>query len=56
MMARVRTYKDFRAFRYESDDVYKMIKGLRNYSERKDAYVKELASMIRYNKLTKYDK
>ncbi|WP_457748197.1 glucosaminidase domain-containing protein [Sulfurimonas sp.] len=55
MMSRTRTYKEFRHLNYTSNDVYKIVKGLRNYSERKDEYVKELRSMIRYNKLTKYD-
>jgi len=56
MMSRTRTYKQFRDLNYKTDNVYEIVKGLRNYSERKDAYVKELRSMIKYNKLTKYDK
>ena len=56
MMGRGRAYKEFRRVRSESDDVYKMIKELNHYSEIGEKYTKELASMIRYNKLTKYDK
>jgi len=56
MMGRGRAYKDFRRVRYESDDVKKMVKELDHYSEIGEKYTKELASMIRYNKLTKYDK
>lgn len=33
----------------------KMAEGLTSYSERKHEYVKEIQSMIRYNKLQKYD-
>ena len=54
-MGRAKIYKKFREYRYESDDVFKIIKGLNNYSELGEAYVVAIASMIRYNKLTKYD-
>ena len=56
MMGRGRAYKDFRRVRYETNDVKKIVKELDNYSEIGEKYIKELASMIRYNKLTKYDK
>ncbi|MEN4053823.1 MULTISPECIES: glucosaminidase domain-containing protein [Sulfurimonas] len=49
-------YKAFKQMNYEGKPVTEIIKGLKHYSERGDAYVKELRSMIRYNKLTKYDK
>jgi Bax protein len=55
LLARGRAFKEFRKLRYESDNVYEILKGLRNYSERHDEYVKELSEMIRYNKLEKYD-
>ncbi len=32
-----------------------LVVGLEKYSQRKHAYVKELSSMIRYNKLSRYD-
>ena len=56
MMGRGRAYKDFRRVRHETNDVKKIVKELDNYSEIGEKYIKELASMIRYNKLTKYDK
>ncbi|SFV63253.1 BAX protein [hydrothermal vent metagenome] len=55
MLATAPQYKKFRQMNYEGKPVTEIIKGLKEYSERGDAYVKELASMIRYNKLTKYD-
>ena len=55
MIATVPAYKKFRELRYESDDVYKIVTGLVNYSEKKERYVKELQNIIRHNKLTKYD-
>ena len=55
MMATVPEYRAFKRMNYQGSDVYTMLKGLRAYSERGDAYVKELGSMIRYNKLQKYD-
>jgi Bax protein len=48
-------YKAFKKMSYEGKPVSEIIKGLKYYSERGDAYVKELGSMIRYNKLTRYD-
>lgn len=55
MMGRSKTFKEFRKVRYESDDVFKIIKKLNRYSELKEKYTKELAKIIKYNKLTKYD-
>ena len=55
MMGRGRAYKQFREHRYESKDVFVIIKGLDKYSEIGQKYIKELGSMIRYNKLAKYD-
>jgi Bax protein len=49
-------YRAFKKMSYEGKPATEIIKGLKHYSERGDAYVKELRSMIRYNKLTKYDK
>jgi len=48
-------YRAFKKMNYEGKPATEVIKGLKHYSERGDAYVKELRSMIRYNKLTKYD-
>jgi len=55
LMGRGRAYKKFRQTRYETDDVFQIIKKLDKYSEIGKKYVKELGSVIRYNKLTKYD-
>jgi len=54
-LSRGKTYKAFRTEKYKSDNVFLMVKKLDKYSERGEAYTQELASMIRYNKLTKYD-
>ena len=54
-LGRSRAYREFRKVRYESDDVFKIIKKLNRYSELKEKYTEELAGIIRYNKLTKYD-
>ena len=48
-------YKNFKRMNYENKPAVKIVEGLTLYSERGDRYVKELQSMIRYNKLTKYD-
>ncbi len=55
MMGRGRAYKEFRRVRYESSNVLKIIKKLDKYSEMGEKYTEELGSMIRYNKLIKYD-
>lgn len=56
LMGRAKAYKKFREVRYETDNVFEIIKKLDNYSEIGEKYVEELGSMIRYNKLTNYDK
>jgi len=55
-LAKGKSYKEFREVRFVSDDVFEMVKKLDKYSERAQEYTKELESMIRYNKLTQYDK
>ena len=54
-LAKGKTYIAFREVKMNSDDVYELVKKLDKYSERGEDYTKEIASMIRYNKLTKYD-
>ena len=54
-LARAKEYKKFREYRYADKSVFKMIEGLDRYSEMGQAYVKSLASVIKYNKLQKYD-
>ncbi len=55
LLGRGYAYKEFRKLRYESDDVYEIVKKLNRYSEMNKEYAKELSHIIRYNKLTKYD-
>lgn len=55
LMGRGYAFKEFRKTRYKSNDIYKIVKKLNRYSELDQKYTKELASMIKYNKLTKYD-
>jgi len=54
-MGRAKTYEAFRLVRYETNDPFKIIQKLDKYSEIGKKYPQELGSMIRYNKLTKYD-
>ncbi|WP_304545002.1 glucosaminidase domain-containing protein [Sulfurimonas microaerophilic] len=55
-LSKGKQYKKLRELNYNSNDVYEVIQGLDRYSERKEAYVDEIGSIIRYNKLTKYDR
>ena len=55
MIARVSAYKRLRAYRYKTDNVFKIIKGLNKYAEIGDEYVVILRKTIRYNNLTNYD-
>jgi Bax protein len=55
VLATGKAFKAFRAEKMKTNDPYKLVKYLDKYSERGAEYGKELASMIRYNKLTKYD-
>jgi len=48
-------YRKFKELNYKTDDVCIIITGLENYSERGYEYVKKLGSIIKYNKLKKYD-
>jgi len=54
-MGRAKAYKKFREYRYNTDDVFEIIKGLDHYSEIGEKYVQEIAALIRYNNLTQYD-
>jgi len=55
LLATSRAYREFRDLRYSSDDVFALVKKLDRYSEMREKYGEELAKVIRYNKLTKYD-
>ena len=48
-------FANFRRERLSTDDPYVLINYLIDYSERREAYVQELSSVIRGNDLTKYD-
>jgi len=54
-LSKGKSYKAFREVCYISDDVYKMVAQLDKYSERGEVYTQEISSIIRYNKLQKYD-
>lgn len=54
-IGRSRHYAGFRKARSESHDIEKLIPHLLNYSERREAYVNQLRTMIRYNQLKQYD-
>ena len=49
-------YKKFRDLNKKKVSVYKLVKELRMYSEKRDIYTKELAQIIKYNQFIKYDK
>jgi len=55
-IGRAKDYKEFRALRYKTNDVNKLVKKLDKYSELGDKYTKIIATVIRHNNLTKYDK
>jgi len=55
MMAKGKTYKEFRQLRLEYDDPYKITKGLDKYSEIGPAYIKAINQVIKYNHFRKYD-
>lgn len=55
-LGRGKRYRNLRELNFETDNVFEIIKGLDRYSERGETYVDEIASIIRYNKLTRYDK
>lgn len=54
-IGRSRHYAGFRNARLESNDVEKLIPHLINYSERREAYIDQLRTMIRFNQLKQYD-
>ncbi|MDF1875161.1 glucosaminidase domain-containing protein [Sulfurimonas sp. SAG-AH-194-I05] len=56
LMGKGKAFHAFRKVRYETDDVFKIIKKLDKYSEIGHLYGEELGKLIRFNKLTQYDK
>ena len=56
MLATGKTFQNFRNLKMETNQPLKLIQALSNYSERGDAYVADLASVITFNNnLQKYD-
>ena len=55
VLARGNAFKEFRDLKMKTSDPYRLVKKLDRYSEKGDAYGKELAAMIRYNKFDAYD-
>ena len=55
VLGRASAYRGFRSLKMKTADPYKMITGLVGYSERKAGYVRELSSIIRYNKFHELD-
>ncbi|MCW3787794.1 glucosaminidase domain-containing protein [Plebeiibacterium sediminum] len=54
-IARANAYKQFREMRLYSDNPYRLIWYLNNYSEKRFAYVQNLRNMIEFNDLHIYD-
>ncbi len=54
-IARTNAYKSFVNARTQTDNVSRLLPYLRNYSERKEAYIAQLQSIINHNDLTQYD-
>ncbi len=48
-------FKGFRTERLKTDDPFVLVNYLIDYSERREAYVEEVTSVIKYNDLVKYD-
>lgn len=55
VLSRAQAYKDFRILKMKTTDPHLLVRKLHNYSERKDVYVKELSSMIRFNQFDALD-
>ncbi|MBN2816139.1 MAG: glucosaminidase domain-containing protein [Campylobacterales bacterium] len=55
-MGRAKAYRAFRLARYVTNNPYEIVPTLNTYSEMKEEYPLELAALIRYNKLQRYDK
>lgn len=55
LIATAKAYKELREIRYHTDNPYEIVKKLDKYSELGEKYTVELAKVIKYNDLTKYD-
>ena len=56
LMSKGKAFKEFRTLRLKTDNSYELVKKLDKYSEIGAKYGKELAQVIRYNKLERYNK
>lgn len=56
VLARHHAYKSLRNARLKTSNPYSLIPHLRNYSERKTWYTRQLKKVIRQNNLTRYDR
>ncbi len=54
-LARGDAYREFRTLKMETNDPYALIKKLHPYSEKREEYIKELSTIIRFNKFDAYD-
>jgi len=55
-ISRSHAFVEFRELNMKTNDPYKLVKKLTRYSEMKEKYTQELATVIKYNKLYRYDK
>ncbi len=55
ILSSARPYKSLRKVWHETNDPYKLLPHLQNFSERRDAYTNQLKKLIDVNHLTKYD-
>ncbi|MDZ7860120.1 MAG: glucosaminidase domain-containing protein [Candidatus Krumholzibacteriota bacterium] len=55
ILGRSPAFKEFRELRIKTNDPFKLVKELENYSEKRDQYTKKLSSIIHYNNFTEYD-
>ncbi|MBC7922266.1 MAG: glucosaminidase domain-containing protein [Ferruginibacter sp.] len=55
-LGRVAAYRDFRNIRFENDNPYALLPQLSAYSELGHTYTRRLRSVIRDNRLTRYDR
>lgn len=56
VLARGSAFKEFRELRVETENPFELVKKLDSYSEKGELYGEELASIIRYNNFTEFDR
>ena len=55
VLGRASAYREFRNLKMKTADPHKLVTKLSGYSERKSGYVRELSSIIRYNRFHELD-